>query len=223
MPPRILQSIGLVESGRVDPGTGRVVPWPWAINAGGTGRYYASKEEAIGAVRQFQAGGLRSIDVGCAQVNLMHHPHAFASLDAAFEPAANAAYAARFLRLLHGATGNWPLAVAAYHSQTPELGYAYARRVLAIWPGAARYGDLPLLAGPIVPKEIPDLAVYTPEFVAQLRRNAQALRRVPGSRRVAGLAGQGPDLVWINRPPRPVLLNEPRSSSARRGGARPGR
>ena len=48
-------------------------------------------------MRAVQAQGVRSIDIGCMQVNLMHHPNAFATLDAAFDPLANALYAARFL------------------------------------------------------------------------------------------------------------------------------
>ena len=48
---------------------------------------------------------MRSIDIGCAQVNLMHHPDAFASLEQAFDPMANADYAARFLKQLHDTHG----------------------------------------------------------------------------------------------------------------------
>ena len=63
----------------------------------------------------------------------MHHPDAFASLDIAFEPLANATYAARFLRELYNQTYAWPLAAAAYHSFTPDIGADYARKVLAAW------------------------------------------------------------------------------------------
>ena len=67
----------------------------------------------------------------------MHHPDAFASLDQAFDPAANAAYAARFLRQLYGQAGAWPKAVAAYHSATPALAVPYAQKVMAVWPEEA--------------------------------------------------------------------------------------
>ena len=92
MPKRVMSTIALVESGRT---IGKqVVPWPWSINVGGVGYYYASKDEAIDAVRRFTAAGQRSIDVGCMQINLVAHPTAFDSLDNAFEPAVNAEYAA---------------------------------------------------------------------------------------------------------------------------------
>ncbi len=87
----------------------------------------------MAAVQAFQARACRSIDVGCMQVNLMYHPDAFASLDMAFDPMANAAYAARFLQQLFNQTNAWPLAAAAYHSFTPDLGADYARKVLAAW------------------------------------------------------------------------------------------
>ncbi|MBX9702498.1 MAG: transglycosylase SLT domain-containing protein, partial [Acetobacteraceae bacterium] len=145
IPAGLLRSISFVESGRVDPASGRLVPWPWTINAEGQGRYFETREAAIAETRALLAAGMRSIDVGCAQVNLLHHPAAFASLEAAFDPATNTAYAARFLRALNlAAGGSWPVAAAAYHSQTPERGHAYAARVAAVWPDAARHGPWPL-------------------------------------------------------------------------------
>ena len=101
LPLRLLGAIAEVESGRPD-SAGKVRPWPWTINVEGRGEFFASKQQAIDAVRAVQAQGVRSIDVGCMQVNLMHHPNAFASLDAAFDPTANALYAARFLNTLYG-------------------------------------------------------------------------------------------------------------------------
>lgn len=132
-PERLLASIARVESGRPDPRTGAVQPWPWTVNAEGIGRFFASKAEAIEAVEALQARGVRSIDVGCMQVNLMHHPNAFPSLEAAFEPQTNATYAARFLTALHRGFGDWVQATAAYHSQTQQLGTDYARKVMTVW------------------------------------------------------------------------------------------
>lgn len=138
IPQALLSALGRVESGRRDPATGNFGPWPWTINAEGRGQFFSSKAEAIAAVRRLQAEGVRSIDVGCMQVNLRHHPDAFASLEDAFDPAKNAAYAARFLASLHEASKNWLQAAAHYHSQTPELATAYQRRVMAAWPEEAR-------------------------------------------------------------------------------------
>ena len=131
LPERVLRAIGRVESGRRDPGSQTYGAWPWTVNAEGTGYFYETKADAVAAVRDFQARGMRSIDVGCAQVNLMHHKDAFASLEQAFDPAINAAYAGRFLKSLFQQTGTWPKAVAGYHSMTPELGDPYAKKVYA--------------------------------------------------------------------------------------------
>jgi len=110
-----------------------VQPWPWTIDVGGDGRFFATKAEAVAATRELQAQGVASIDVGCLQVNLAYHPAAFAGLQEAFDPVANSLYAARFLRLLFSQTEDWPAAVAAYHSQTHGLGVAYQGKVLAVW------------------------------------------------------------------------------------------
>ena len=129
IPPRLLTAIALVESGRRDPETGAFHPWPWTVNAEGVGSFHPTKEAAIAQVRALQARGVRSIDVGCMQVNLRHHPKAFANLDDAFDPAVNARYAGQFLASLYKQTGNWNLATANYHSQNPERGEDYQRRV----------------------------------------------------------------------------------------------
>lgn len=133
LPPRLLGAIAAVESGRPDPNGGAPHPWPWTVNAQGQGYFYASKAQAVAAVRALQAQGVASIDVGCMQVNLMYHPDAFATLDHAFDPARNALFAARFLSALHTATGHWMAAVAAYHSETPDIAADYRAQVLALW------------------------------------------------------------------------------------------
>ena len=135
-----MAAIGRVESGRRD-GQGTLNPWPWTLNAEGQGSFYDGKAEAVAAVRALQARGLRSIDVGCMQVNLLHHPDAFASLEQAFDPTTNANYAARFLRTLYGQAGAWPRAAALYHSATPELAADYERRVMAAWGDEQRIAD----------------------------------------------------------------------------------
>ncbi len=134
IPAGLLAAIGRVESGRPDPVTGALHPWPWTANAEGRGYFYDTKAQAVAAVRSMQARGVRSIDVGCMQVNLMHHPDAFDGLDQAFDPATNADYAARFLRDLYAQSGVWPRASALYHSATPDLGMEYQRKVMDVWP-----------------------------------------------------------------------------------------
>jgi hypothetical protein len=133
IPARLLRAISLAETGRVDPRSKAMIAWPWAVNAGGDGRYHATKAKAIAAVRRLRARGARNIDVGCMQVNLMHHPKAFPNLRTAFDPERNVAYAAKFLKDLHAKTGSWIDAVAAYHSSRAHQGNPYMLRVLRIW------------------------------------------------------------------------------------------
>lgn len=134
LPAGLLNAIGRVESGRWDPALGRVVPSPFAIDAAGEPDLADSKEDALQRMHDLQSSGVRNIDVGCFQINLLSHPDAFASLDQAFDPTANAQYAARFLTDLHARLGNWDDAVAAYHSATPAYGVPYRQLVFANWP-----------------------------------------------------------------------------------------
>jgi len=135
LPPGLLAAIGRIESGRYDFAAGRVIAWPFTINAGGEGHYFDSSAAAIEAVQDLLMQGVESIDVGCFQINLFYHPSAFATLEQAFDVRANAQYAARFLSDLHDRTGSWQAAIAWYHSATPTEGEPYRSRVMADWQG----------------------------------------------------------------------------------------
>jgi hypothetical protein len=139
IPPGLLLAIGNVESGRTDP-MGVRSPWPWTINAGGVGHFFASSGDAVFAVQASRAAGVQSIDIGCFQINLFHHPDAFADLASGFDPLINAQAAARFLVSLHEEFGTWELAIAAYHSRLSTLGAPYRDQVLASWHGSAFAG-----------------------------------------------------------------------------------
>jgi hypothetical protein len=135
IPAGLLAAIGTVESGRLDRGSGRILPWPWTIDAAGASQFLPSLPAAVAALGGLERQDVQLIDVGCFQVDLTYHPDAFPSLAEAFDPVANARYAAGFLADLHRRFGSWPLAVMNYHSAWPDSGAAYERRVLALWHG----------------------------------------------------------------------------------------
>jgi hypothetical protein len=155
LPPGLLLSIGVVESGRLDPTTRRVAPWPWTIDANGVGQVFDNLADAVAATLALRARGLISIDVGCFQINLHQHPAAFATLEEAFDPSANAAYAARFLSMLRARTGSWEAATAAYHSSTQALGDMYRDSVLAVW-------TQPLIAPAAAIRPVATVLIWTP-------------------------------------------------------------
>ena len=140
LPRGLLVAVGIIESGRGDLGGAGPVAWPWSINAGGRDYSLSSKSAAIQTVRALQAAGWQAIDVGCFQVDLFYHPEAFPTLEAAFDPGANAQAAARILTLARVATGSWEAAVALYHSALPASGAQYLRRVQLVLPWARRRG-----------------------------------------------------------------------------------
>ncbi|WP_431282819.1 lytic transglycosylase domain-containing protein [Humitalea sp. 24SJ18S-53] len=151
VPPGLMLAIARVESGRPAP-TGGVAPWPFAINADGGSHFPNTAEAAIAQVTALRARDIRSVDVGCMQVNLLHHPGAFPDLDTAFDPTANVAYAAHFLGELRARTGNWAEAVAQYHSAVPGRGLAYHSRVtISRVAGGTALGTPRTLAGLCAP------------------------------------------------------------------------
>ena len=202
VPEAFLAAIARVESGRRNPDTGQSVAWPWTVNALGQGSYYETKAEAVAAVQALQARGVQSIDVGCLQVNLMHHPDAFASLDQAFDPGVNAAYAASFLLTLFGQTGSWPHAAAAYHSQTPTIGADYQKKVLEEWATPAD-GALPpkrTAHHPPVHPQVQMASITPPDGGPRGPAVTEAIRAPASS---AGTVGPHP-VTGFNPPPPPA-------------------
>ena len=135
LPPGLLLSMALVESGRRDPVTGLVAPWPWTIQVQGRGHFYETLADASREAKGFLQAGNGFVDVGCLQVDLFHHPDAFHTLDEAFTPATNIDYAARYLAGLAQTRGSWLEAVAAYNAGDPSDGIGYLARVLYLWKG----------------------------------------------------------------------------------------
>ncbi|SOD91854.1 transglycosylase SLT domain-containing protein [Caenispirillum bisanense] len=167
MPANLLSAISLVESGRWDKARGGRVAWPWTVMAEGRGRYLPSKEEAIAEVQRLKAKGVRNIDVGCMQVNLHWHGEAFDSLEEAFDPRANAAYAAEFLTNLYAETRDWDTAAAYYHSRTPERAEYYSGKVKVA---------LAELEGQPRAPEIDETLVRMAAIRRQIDERAQALK-----------------------------------------------
>jgi hypothetical protein len=185
IPEGVLKTIGFRESGR-QLADGRQVPWPWTVNAQGQGRFFETKADAIAFVQALQQQGVDVIDVGCMQVNLHYHPAAFESLDAAFDPATNVAYAGEFLNSLKSETGDWTIASQYYHSRDGGVGPAYAGRVTL-----NAFGKVISNAGPIKPltkdekaalaADIPDSLAAADELITRLRALRQPAAATAGN------------------------------------------
>jgi hypothetical protein len=210
IPAHLLAAIGRVESGRRDPVSGVQHPWPWTINAENEGRFFDTKAQAVAFVTALQARGVRSIDVGCMQVNLMHHPAAFTGLEQAFDPRANADYAARFLRQLYGQTNNWPKATALYHSATPELGEPYQQQVMNVWPQEAS------IAPVSAPSALAHAWAATITSIQPPFQHGPVARIIPLARGLDGTTPPGRDLASYRSAP--VMLSTPPLSRLRVGG-----
>jgi tetratricopeptide (TPR) repeat protein len=138
IPQGLLTAITLAETGRPNADTGQTTAWPWTINVNGQGQFFDTKEEAVAATRKLLDSGQRSIDVGCAQVNLRYHPTAFQTIEDAFDPMNNMGYAARFLLSLHDLQGSWSQAVERYHSADDGRREQYREKVMGLWNREAR-------------------------------------------------------------------------------------
>lgn len=133
IPHRLLMAIGTVESGRELNKKKGKRPWPWTVCANGKGYYFSTKSAAIATVKKLMGRGMRNIDVGCMQVNLLHHSKAFKTLEEAFTPQNNVSYAAKYFMELRKATSSWTHAVGYYHSKASKYYKPYCSLVLNEW------------------------------------------------------------------------------------------
>ena len=134
LPRFLLHAVSLTESGRWHDRAQAAVAWPWTITAGGKGKFFRTKADALAEVRRLQSQGISNIDVGCMQINLKYHGHVFQRLEEAIEPVNNVAYAATFLKNLRLKAGSWAHAVGRYHtSRWKGRGKDYWRRVKRNW------------------------------------------------------------------------------------------
>lgn len=229
IPQGLLAAISLVESGRGVGPSGSTVAWPWTINAAGQGQYFDTKEEAIAATRQLIEDGLRSIDIGCMQINLRYHPDAFASIEQAFDPARNVAYGATYLRQLHRLQGSWPKAVERYHSSEDGRRAEYREKVVATWRDDARR----LIMNAVLAEDtdtpyhraVKDFAAG--RYEASLKKYQAVLKDKPNDRlallgiamtseRLGRMAESGIayDQFLINEPENPAILSRVLESTA---------
>lgn len=116
VPLSVLIAITQTETGRGQGGETR--PWPWTVNMEGEGHWFENRDTALAYVFENYNRGARSFDVGCFQINFRWHGENFSSIEEMFDPAANAAYAAKFLSDLHAESGDWSVAAGAFHSRT---------------------------------------------------------------------------------------------------------
>ena len=128
----LLTTISSVETGRWNEKEQQSLAWPWTINAQGKGQFFKTKAEAVREVKRLQAQGVKSIDVGCMQINLSYHGDAFKNIEEAFDPEKNVRYGANFLKSLYENKGNdWIKAAMAYHSSTPTKALKYKKKIVS--------------------------------------------------------------------------------------------
>lgn len=119
IPSPLLQAIVLTESGDN----------PFALNIDGRSYFPLSRTEAAALLAEHRA--VDRADIGCAQISMRYHADFFAGSTAGpFDPQGNLVYAAWLLSDNKRRYGSWAMAVARYHSTTPERQVEYVCRVM---------------------------------------------------------------------------------------------
>lgn len=185
--PNLLSAIALVESGRYFKQYPTGISWPWTVTAEGKGTFYASREEALVAVRALQEKGVENIDVGCMQINLKYHPDAFASLEDAFTPSKNVAYAADFLKRNYQETKSWGEAATRYHSKNVRKAFKYEDKLLETWNLLTKYGN------PAAPDRTAALRDASKETVDRINGKVRRIKQKLQKKTVETIKAESPE------------------------------
>ena len=159
LPEGILTAIARVESGRKMQ-DGGYKAWPWTINDNGKGLFFDTRQSAIDYINKQEELNNTGIDIGCMQISVKWHAHAFSSHASMLEPYTNIAYAAIFLEELYQNHGEWDLAIKHYHSAETQKNVPYLQKVNAVWKNQAE------------PTTQPSTASASYETGDQLRNNS---------------------------------------------------
>ncbi len=132
LPKDSLYSISLQETKKKHSKFNIGIVWPWTVNVEGIGHHFKTKAAAVNFTKDQINQGKKSIDVGCMQVNLKYHPNAFKSINQAFSPQNNIAYASKLLKEKYNKHKNWTKAIGSYHSESDGIGKKYSDNVKKI-------------------------------------------------------------------------------------------
>ncbi len=141
VPADIFYAVALTESGKIVDGFRTRRPWPWTLNVGGKGYFYASREDAHRALQGFLAQGKRSIDIGLMQVNWRWHRDKLGDPWQALDPDHNLQVGARILASCYREGRDRWDAVGCYHApNNPSTARRYRKYVAVHWRRIARRG-----------------------------------------------------------------------------------
>lgn len=133
IPRGLLMAIAVTESAL----NGR--PNPYAMNIAGRAYHASGTQEMANIIQSNWSRGVRSIDVGCMQINLKFHGQKFARLTDLLDSPTNVEYGASYLISLAADEGSWKQAVMSYHNKNNP-----ARRQ---WYGCKVWNNYLRLAG----------------------------------------------------------------------------
>ncbi|WP_207476244.1 transglycosylase SLT domain-containing protein [Arenibaculum pallidiluteum] len=123
LPSGLLLAVSLVETGM----SGK--PRPFAINHDGRSVSPESIDEARRHLRDGSGRLKSSLFVGCMQLSVTYHAHAFKPADRILDPRENVFYAARYLKRLRSEMGSWTKAIGRYQGGTRAQRVAYTCKI----------------------------------------------------------------------------------------------
>ena len=137
--PLLLYSVSISESGFAPTNKKVKQPWPWAVCSSQGSFFAASKKDAEIEVARLKKMGIKSVDVGLMQVNLLWHSNKINHKEM-FDPEINLRTGAKILKkALDSASGDLVTGIGRYHNWSDSGRQArYALKVLKTYKQLSR-------------------------------------------------------------------------------------
>ena len=128
IPPSVLYTLALVESGRTL--SSKVFrPWPWTLTVNAKPYFFENRDQATTKLLEVLSGPEPDqLGVGLMQVEWRFHKGRFASASDALDPYLNLKIGASIFKQYWDETGNLWEAIGRYHSKTPKFAQSYKDR-----------------------------------------------------------------------------------------------
>nr|WP_256370222.1 transglycosylase SLT domain-containing protein [Sphingosinicella sp. BN140058] len=114
IPRGLLMAIAITES------SVNGIPNPYAMNIAGRAYHARDLNDMAGQISANWSRGVKSIDVGCMQINLLYHGDKFSRLTDLLHSPTNVEYGANYLIQLATARGSWREGVMDYHNKSSQ-------------------------------------------------------------------------------------------------------
>lgn len=133
VPESVLDTLSQLMSGKEGNPDSAQIAWPWVISLDGQRQWFATRAEALSALKTAWSDNSTSLKAGCMMIDVARHRAAFETLDDFLSADQNMLYAARLLAEIHKESDSWIEAAGTFYSRVVAQKRSFQARFATAW------------------------------------------------------------------------------------------